>query len=86
MRLGRFDVVSVIGPGDVYVFSGANPHMAIVTGDSLSVASYARSLSFPGHILSQKLHFESRNKQHACALMLLPSVDTAIAPVDTNRS
>eukprot|EP01064_Diplonema_japonicum_P023988 TRINITY_DN34447_c0_g1_i1.p1 TRINITY_DN34447_c0_g1~~TRINITY_DN34447_c0_g1_i1.p1 ORF type:complete len:413 (+),score=66.67 TRINITY_DN34447_c0_g1_i1:51-1241(+) len=42
--LSRAAVITVIRPGDVFVFSGAQPHMAMCVGDDINVTAYESML------------------------------------------
>jgi len=54
--------VVVVGPGDVYVFSGAGPHMAMGLGSGLSLAAYEAVLNF--HPENLQMFLKSNTQLH----------------------
>eukprot|EP01062_Namystynia_karyoxenos_P008193 TRINITY_DN12878_c0_g1_i1.p2 TRINITY_DN12878_c0_g1~~TRINITY_DN12878_c0_g1_i1.p2 ORF type:complete len:238 (+),score=75.97 TRINITY_DN12878_c0_g1_i1:719-1432(+) len=60
--LARAATVALVQPGDVWVFSGGQPHMALTVGDGLSVCAYESFV--PASIESVRTLLCTNTKEH----------------------
>eukprot|EP01059_Diplonema_ambulator_P019721 TRINITY_DN33360_c0_g1_i1.p1 TRINITY_DN33360_c0_g1~~TRINITY_DN33360_c0_g1_i1.p1 ORF type:complete len:397 (+),score=69.88 TRINITY_DN33360_c0_g1_i1:146-1336(+) len=64
--LSRACVVTLIRPGDVFVFSGAQPHMAMCIGDNVNVTAYESMLPLNSHALATLSRTNSKDHFKKC--------------------
>ncbi|CAE7557096.1 unnamed protein product [Symbiodinium natans] len=58
--IGRAKTVALVGPGDVWVFSGGQPHTAMCVGDGVNVCAYESFI--PANEEAMKLLVQSNTK------------------------
>lgn len=58
--LARAKSIALVGPGDVWVFSGGQPHTALVVGDGLNISAYESFV--PAHPAAVDLLVRSNTK------------------------